>query len=83
LSTLRVAVSADVHLAATALPAESCPVVRPRLAAAATPTDRSRAITAIPNMLLTLFNAIPSRKWDERGRLVAPLVVPPVRQLVA
>ena len=47
LSTLRVAVSADeVQPVTAALPAESFPVLRPRLAAEATPTDSKVAVSA-------------------------------------
>ncbi|MBW8741055.1 MAG: hypothetical protein JF623_00175 [Acidobacteria bacterium] len=59
LSTFRVVVSDDdVQPLTVALPAPSFPVLRPRLAAEATPTDTSAAVSATPKMLVSRFTCL-------------------------
>src|SRR5207253_11033745 len=76
LSTFRVAVSDDdVQPLTVALSAPSFPVLRPRLAAEATPTDRSAAVSAIPKVLVSRFTPHHLPTGSERG---AETGAPPV-----
>src|SRR5262249_30854096 len=81
LSTLRVAAREDeVQPPTAALPADSRPEVIPRLAAAATPTDRRPALRTTPRMLTNRCICSPPRNRRDRGRRWGPARSPPVRR---
>src|SRR4029078_12238540 len=72
-STLRVAVSDDdVQPLTATLPAPSFPVVRPRLAAEAPPTDRRPAVSAMRRILVSRFTSHHLPTGSERGTEMAP-----------
>src|SRR5436190_6968791 len=73
LSTLRVAVSdEEVQPVTVTLPAPSFPEVRPRLAAEATPTTRSAAVSAMPKILVSRFTHHHLPTGSQRGAEMAP-----------
>src|SRR6185312_5220769 len=73
LSTLRVAVSDDdVQPLTATLPAPSFPEVRPRVAAEATPTETSAAVSAMPKILVSRFTAHHLPTGSRRGAEMTP-----------